>query len=102
MKNRRDVCYAKDAGFIEFEGLAGSIKTGCPATPSFKNRFCDDHKNQACALPVNDDIDEELGELPGPVVRSRQNKRSHQGEPVAETILAKKMTRKQTYYQVLR
>ena len=29
MKNRRDVCYAKDAGFIGFEGLAGSIKTGC-------------------------------------------------------------------------
>ena len=38
---------------------------------------------------VNDDIDKELGELPGPVVRSRQNKRSHQGEPVAETITGK-------------
>lgn len=49
---------------------------------------------------MSDDIDEELGELPGPFVRSRQKKMSHQGEPVAETILAKKMTRKQTYYQV--
>lgn len=100
MKNRRDVCYAKDAGFIEFEGLVGSIKTGCPATPSYMSRFCADHKNQACILSVNDDTDEELGEVPGPVVRSRQRK-CRQGEPIAGSILAKKMTRKQTYYQVL-
>ena len=33
MKNHRDVCYAKDAGFIEFEGLKGLIKTGCAAAP---------------------------------------------------------------------
>ena len=100
MKNRREVCYAKDAGFIEFEGLTGSIKTGCPATPSYKSRFCENHGNQACILSVNDDTDEDLGEVPGPVMRSRQKKRCSQGEPVAESILAKKVTRKQTYYQV--
>ena len=82
MKSRREVCYVKDAGFIELEGLAGSIKTGCPATPSYKSRFCENHGN---ILSVNDDTDEDLGEVPG--------------EPVAESILAK-VTRKQTYYQV--
>ena len=40
MKNRRDVCYAKDAGFIQFDGLSGLIKTGCSATPAYKSRFC--------------------------------------------------------------
>jgi hypothetical protein len=27
MKNHRDVCMAKDAGFIEFDGLPGSLCT---------------------------------------------------------------------------
>ena len=26
MKNRQDVCYAKDAGFIQFDGLSGLIR----------------------------------------------------------------------------
>ena len=29
MKNRRDICFAKSAGYIEFDGLSGSITTGC-------------------------------------------------------------------------
>ena len=99
MKNQRDVCHAKDAGFIQFEGLSGSIKTGCPATPAFKNRFCNDHKNQACNLSSSEEVDTELGVPTGPALRSNQTKR-HPGEPVVETILAKKTTRKHTYYQV--
>jgi len=93
MKNQRAVCFAKDAGFIQFDGLPGQIKTGCPATPAYKRRFCDKHQPQACTLLKSDDVDEELGILPGPAVRSSRPNR-HVGEPVAEMILAKKTKRK--------
>ena len=100
MKNRRDVCYAKDAGYIQFDGLAGSIKTGCPASPAFKCRYCPQHQPQACTLFSSDEVDDDLGVSAGPTLRSSRSKK-FPGEPVAETILAKKTTRKQTYYQVL-
>ena len=95
MKNQRDVCYAKDAGFMKFDGLLGSIKTGCPATPAFKCRY----RNQACELLSSEVADEELDVSTGPTLRSAKTKR-YPGSPVAEMILAKKTTRKQTYYQV--
>lgn len=47
MKNRRDVCLAKDAGFIQYPGLPGHIKTGCMATPAFKSRYCPQHTTRA-------------------------------------------------------
>ena len=102
MKNRRDVCFAKDAGYIEFDGLPGSIKTGCTATPAYKSRFCDQHVNQACVLEVSEEVDEEINEPTGPLLRYKHSKESKQtaGSPVAEMILSKKTTRKQTYYQV--
>ena len=99
MKNRRDVCYAKDAGFIQFEGLSGSIKSGCPETPDFKSRYCSQHKCQACDLQNREEVDDELGVPSGPTLRSHQKKQSA-GNPIAEMIIAKKTTRKQTYYQV--
>lgn len=99
MKNRRDVCYAKDAGFIQFDGLPGSIKTGCPETPEFKNRYCSHHKSQACDLQSCEEVDDELDAQSGPTMRMHQKKQSA-GNPIAEMILAKKTTRKQTYYQV--
>ena len=33
MKNRRDICAADCAGFIEYAGLPGKVKTGCMDTP---------------------------------------------------------------------
>lgn len=56
--------------------------------------------NLACTLQNMEIIDEELDEPVGPTLRSLSQKRSV-GDPVAETILAKKVTRKQTYYQVI-
>ena len=94
------VCNAKDAGFIQFDNLPGLIKTRCTATPAFKNRYCTAHVNQACTLQNMEVIDEELDEPVGPTLRSLSQKKSV-GDPVAETILAKKMTRKQAYYQVI-
>ena len=57
MKNHRDVCYAKDAGFIEFDCLTGSIKTGCLATPDYKSRFRIDYKKQTAELRSYNDQD---------------------------------------------
>ena len=48
MKNQREVCLAKDAGYISYPGLPGRIKTGCMASPSFKSHFCTQHKIQSC------------------------------------------------------
>ena len=101
MKNYRDVCHAKDAGYVKFEGLDGSIKTGCPESPGFKSRYCVDHKNQACDLLSSDqmEVDDELNVVPGAVMRSASSQRE-KGSLVAELILSKKVTRKMTYYQV--
>ena len=49
MKNRRDVCFAKDAGSIHYPGLPEQIKTGCVASPSFKSRFCHKHDVHSCS-----------------------------------------------------
>ena len=100
MKDQREVCYAKDAGFVQFSGLPGAVKTGCVASPAFMSRYCPQHKSQACTLLNVDDVDEDLGTSSGPTLRSRQSKQ-YPGEPVAEMLLAKKTTRKRTYYQVL-
>ena len=95
MKNQRDVCYAKDAGFIEFDGLNGSIKTGCPATPDYKSRFCLDHKNQAAELRSHDDqdLDKNEPESEWPTTGFKN------GYPLPQLILSKKATRKEAYYQ---
>lgn len=44
MKIHRNVCAAKDAGFTRFDGLPGSVKTGCMNTPEQKGVFCEVHK----------------------------------------------------------
>ncbi len=103
MKNRRDVCYAKDAGHVEFENLSGSIKTGCQATPAYKSRYCDQHKHFACdSRYLTGTEAEDSGNLDAPigtVMRSTQTQKLP-GESIVELILAKKVTRRQTYYKV--
>ena len=96
MNNQRDVCFAKDAGFIQFGGLPGSIKTGCPAKPAFMSSYCPQHKPQACTLLNSHHVDEDLGVPSGPALRSRQSTQKP-GQPVAEMILGKKSTRKLRY-----
>ena len=43
MKNHRRVCYAVNAGYAEYKGLPGIIRTGCPNTPAYKSQFCKLH-----------------------------------------------------------
>ena len=86
LKNQQEVCMAKDAGFTEFAGLPGLIRTGCPRTPAFKCRYCTEHMNQACTSQ--------------PECGSAES--SEEGESIIEVILAKKVTCSETYYQVRR
>ena len=103
MKNRRDVCYAKDGGYITFDGLPHSIKTGCQATPAYKSRFCEQHKPFVCdsqEATGMEEIDAGNFDAPiGPIIRSTQ-KNQEPGREIIELILAKKVTRQQTYYKV--
>lgn len=104
MKNRRDVCYAKDAGYIEFNDLPGSIKSGCQATPAYKSRYCENHVNFACDSQQLTGQEAEDGkglDAPiGPVLRSAQKQQKQPGESIVKSILAKKCTRQRTYYKV--
>ena len=50
MKNRRDVCLAKDVGCISYPGLSGHIKTGCTASPAYKSRYCQQHQPRSCKV----------------------------------------------------
>jgi len=79
MKNYRDVCMAKYAGFIEFEGLQGTVATGCMQTPAYKSRYCSSHTPQVCLQSTSSD---------------------DPYENIAEVIVGKKSTRNETYYQV--
>ena len=79
LKNRRDICGAKDAGWIQYPGLAGRIKTGCVSSPSFRSRYCEEHKIRCV---------------------EGENSSSESDELVIETLLAKKETRNGNNYQV--
>jgi len=72
MKNHRAVCAATEAGYIEYAGLPGSIKSGCTNTPVQISRFCS---------------------LLKPRVLMPKDCHSNDGNKVIETILEKKSTR---------
>ena len=88
MKNRRDVCMARDAGYTEYEGLPGSIKTGCTNSPEPKSRYCKVHQVRICTTCPDIETDEAAPSLT----------KSHDG--IVESILEKKSTRKASYYKV--
>ena len=84
----RDVCFAKDAGFIQFDGLPESIKKGCPAMPAFKSRYCTQHVNQACDLLSSKEVDDELDVPTGSKIRGGKDK-LYPGNPVADITTRK-------------
>ena len=89
-KNNRSVCFAKDAGYIQYDGLPGRIKTGCMSTPTYRSHFCDEHKLRVIMDPEcnSEDINAyACGPGKGRAL-------------VAEKILDKKVTRSTNYYQV--
>ena len=81
-KNRRAVCAATEAGFIEYSSLPGTIKSGCQSSPRRQSKFCYNHAPR---------ISHQLG---------REDDADKPSEPgVVVLIAAKKQTRKDTYYQ---
>lgn len=88
-KNFRDVCKARDAGYVEYEGLQGVVKTGCMNTPKLCSRFCALHTENV-AIPQQLDPDSDNQGSLVPVAK----------ESVVAMILGKKSTRSDTYYQV--
>lgn len=78
-KNNRPVCAAEEAGFVEYAGLPGKVKTGCMATPDQSSLFCSLHKPR------------QLKVSPTPFEGQRG---------VIEMILRKKETRNAIHYEV--
>ena len=91
MKNNREVCYAIDAGYTEFNDLPGKIKTGCPNTPAFKSRYCSIHAPFA-AIPQNIEISDD-GDKPTTCNVTDEGK-------LAAIIIGKRITRNSILYQV--
>ena len=89
MKNRRDVCMAREAGYTSYETLPGAIKTGCMNSPDPNSRFCKLHRVRVCNPSPNIPVDEAAPDL------------TESGDQVVETILEKKVTRKAVYYKVI-
>jgi len=94
-ENHRDVCCATYAGFAEFIGLPGRVRTGCPNTPAYKSPYCSLHK-PVLTVPLRiqlpeDDADCEVN-VPEPDKDSAK-------EP-AGIIVEKRATRKSTFYKV--
>lgn len=83
MKNRRDVCAASEAGFIEYEGLPGVIKTGCQLSPAYQSKYCYTHAPR---------ISQRTG--------GENQAKVDAEEGIVKVITAKKETRKETYFQV--
>ena len=78
MKNRRDVCAASEAGYTEYEGLPGAIKTGCQRSPGYQSKYCHEHSPRITSITSDEEA------KPG----------------VVGVISAKKQTRSGLYYQV--
>ena len=81
MKNRHDVCAASEAGFVEYEGLPGMIKTGCQLSPTNYSKYCYEH-------------------APRISCRTQDQLSDSREEGVVRLITAKKETRGDVYYQV--
>ena len=81
-KNRRAVCAATEAGFIEYSSLPGTIKSGCQSSPGRQSKFCYNHVPRVSQHVGGDDDADKPGEA-----------------GVVMFIAAKKQTRQDTYYQ---
>ena len=89
MKNHRDVCAAKEAGYAEYEGFPVKVKTGCTNTPMFQSRYCAAHSPTAFVSVGNSEVSSSALSIPA-------EKRLDQ----VAFILEKKVTRQTTFYKV--
>lgn len=59
MKNRRHICNARDAGYIEYPGLPGRVKTGCMSTPQYESRYCSQHQLHVCKFDTYEEFSDD-------------------------------------------
>lgn len=65
MKNRRLVCAATHAGYTEYKGLSGRVRTGCPNMPAHKSQYCTLHKPCIAAKDTICQTSEPVGIITG-------------------------------------
>ena len=92
-KNRRDVCGATEAGYIEYPGLPQgcAIKSGCQLPPMHTSRYCMHHTPRVSAM-------QSLQDPESSSENSDASQPPRQG--IVKLIVGKKITRNTTYYQV--
>lgn len=91
-KNCRDVCKARDAGYMTYEELEGVVKTGCMNTPKLRSRFCELHaENVAVPQNLNPEVEG---------IEVTQDTQQCCEEGVVAMIVGKRRTRGGLYYQV--
>ena len=97
---------AKDTGYIYYEGLPGSIHTGCIQTPALNSRFCKDHEECVYNLPVASDDEiqnaevEEMSSGPFTSAKAKAQGATSEVLGLVERVLDQKVTRNKTYYKV--
>ena len=89
MKNRRDICAASEAGYVEYKSLPGTIKTGCQLSPLRTSKYCFNHAPRVSKVCVQDSTS------------TSTSADSAVEEGIVKVLLAKKVTRSSTLYQVL-
>lgn len=95
MKNRRNICAATEAGYVQYCNLPRSIKTGCQLSPLSTSKYCYHHAPHASAglFLQERELNSELS--------SAQPASTPTHEGIVQFILSKKATRGQVYYQVI-
>lgn len=96
MKHHREVCLAQEAGYVEFNGLPGKVKTGCPNTPQLKSRYCPLHTPTAFKLQGLNPVDIDSTHACASEHTNNDSGKEHQ----FASIVGKKTTRHTTFYQV--
>ncbi len=97
MKNHRDVCYAINAGYSEYAGLPGRVRTGCPNTPDYKSLFCALHKPAVALRSAGVAEPQDTCKSSSSQTLSQQDSSQ---EPIG-LIIGKRSTRNSTLYKVL-
>ena len=94
MKNHRYVCSATHAGYVEFKGLNGKIRSGCPKTPAHKSSYCSVH-TLSVAVCQNLPCDESSTSSASDIAKTASSEK----HPVGK-IIDKRVTRNSTLYKV--
>ena len=95
LKNRRAVCAASEAGYLQCPGLCGTIKSGCQLTPLQTSKYCYQHANRVSnARPQCQD-----NQMEEDIPQSIESTQS-ESDGIIKFILSRKQTRNGAYYQV--